>query len=171
MYQIYPASFKDSNGDGLGDIQGIISKIPHLASLGVNAIWLSPIYKSPQKDMGYDVADYRNIHAPYGSLADVDELIFKLHESDIRLVMDLVVNHTSDQHPWFTDSGLSRDSESRDYYIWRDAKYDAQGNRREPNNWRSIFGGSAWHYDEKSEQYCKLSILNFARCSSSLIFD
>lgn len=153
VYQIYPASFKDSNGDGLGDIQGIISEIPHVASLGADAIWLSPIYASPQKDMGYDVADYRDIHAPYGSLADVDELITKLHQHGIRLVMDLVVNHTSDQHPWFEESRTSITNDKRDYYFWREPRYNDDGQRMEPNNWASIFGGSAWTYDEQSGQY------------------
>ncbi|KAJ5768513.1 glycoside hydrolase superfamily [Penicillium manginii] len=153
VYQIYPASFLDSNGDGLGDIPGIISKVPYIKSLGVDAIWLSPIFASPQKDMGYDVADYRSIHAPYGTVADVQTLITTLHANKIRILMDLVVNHTSDQHAWFKESRSSKSSPKRDWYIWRDPQYDAQGNRKEPNNWKSIFGGSAWVFDEGTGQY------------------
>ena len=153
VYQIYPASFKDTNGDGLGDIPGIISKVPYIKSLGVDTIWLSPIYKSPQKDMGYDVSDYRSIHQPYGSIEDVQILIDELHSHNMRLLMDLVVNHTSDEHDWFKRSRRSRDDPKRDWYFWRDPKYDEHGNRKEPNNWRSIFGGSAWHYDEVTQQY------------------
>lgn len=153
VYQIYPASFKDSNNDGLGDIPGIISKVPYIKSLGVDTIWLSPIYQSPQDDMGYDVSDYRAIHEPYGSLADVQTLIQELHSHEMRLLMDLVVNHTSDEHEWFRQSRSSRDDPKRDWYFWRDPKYDEHGNRKEPNNWKSIFGGSAWHYDELTKQY------------------
>ncbi|KAJ5358602.1 glycoside hydrolase superfamily [Penicillium cataractarum] len=153
VYQIYPASFLDSNGDGLGDIPGIISKVPYIKSLGVDTIWLSPIFASPQKDMGYDVADYRSIHAPYGTVEDVQELIDQLHAHDMRILMDLVVNHTSDQHAWFKESRSSKSNSKRDWYIWRDPKYDAQGNRKEPNNWKSVFGGSAWAFDELTGQY------------------
>ncbi|KAJ5109271.1 glycoside hydrolase superfamily [Penicillium angulare] len=153
VYQIYPASFLDSNGDGLGDVPGIISKVPYIKSLGVDTVWLSPIYASPQKDMGYDVADYRSIHAPYGTVEDVQELIDQLHSHNMRILMDLVVNHTSDQHAWFKESRTSKTNPKRDWYIWRDPKYDAQGNRKEPNNWKSIFGGSAWAFDEPSGQY------------------
>ena len=153
VYQIYPASFKDSNSDGLGDLPGIISKVSYIKSLGVDTIWLSPIYASPQRDMGYDVSDYRAIHAPYGTVGDAQLLIKELHARNMRLLMDLVVNHTSDEHAWFTDSRSSRTSDKRDWYFWRDAKYDDQGKRKEPNNWKSIFGGSAWHYDEHTEQY------------------
>lgn len=153
VYQIYPASFLDSNGDGLGDVPGIIIKVPYIKSLGVDTIWLSPIFKSPQKDMGYDVADYRSIHAPYGTVENVQELIDQLHAHDMRILMDLVVNHTSDQHVWFKESRSSKSNPKRDWYIWRDPKYDAQGNRNEPNNWKSIFGGSAWTFDEPTGQY------------------
>lgn len=152
VYQIYPASFLDTNGDGLGDVPGIISKVPYIKSLGVDAVWLSPIYASPQQDMGYDVADYRSIHAPYGTIEDVQELIDRLHVHDLRILMDLVVNHTSDQHAWFKESRSSKANPKRDWYIWRDPKYDAKG-RREPNNWKSIFGGSAWVFDEPTGQY------------------
>lgn len=153
VYQIYPASFLDTNGDGLGDIPGIISKVPYIKSLGVDTIWLSPIFASPQKDMGYDVADYRSIHAPYGTVEDVQKLIDRLHAHDMRILMDLVVNHTSDQHAWFKESCSSKTSPKRDWYIWRDPKYDVNGNRKEPNNWKSIFGGSAWAFDETTGQY------------------
>ena len=153
VYQIYPASFLDSDGDGLGDVPGIISKVPYIKSLGADTIWLSPIFKSPQKDMGYDVADYRSIHSPYGTVEDVQRLIDELHANQMRLLMDLVVNHTSDEHDWFRESASSRSSPKRNWYFWRDPTYDKQGHRKEPNNWRSIFGGSAWHYDETTEQY------------------
>jgi oligo-1,6-glucosidase len=153
VYQIYPASFLDTNGDGLGDVPGIISKVPYIKSLGVDTIWLSPIFASPQKDMGYDVADYRSIHAPYGTVEDVQTLIDQLHANKMRILMDLVVNHTSDQHAWFKESRSSKSDPKRDWYIWRDPKYDEQGNRKEPNNWKSIFGGSAWVFDEPTNQY------------------
>lgn len=153
VYQIYPASFADSDGDGLGDIPGIISKVPYIKSLGVDTIWLSPIFASPQKDMGYDIADYRSIHAPYGTVEDVQQLIDELHGHQMRILMDLVVNHTSDQHAWFQASRSSRNNPKSDWYFWRDPKTDAQGNRKEPNNWKSIFGGSAWHFDESRGQY------------------
>ena len=153
VYQIYPASFLDSNGDGLGDVLGIISKVPYIKSLGVNTVWLSPIFASPQKDMGYDIADYRSIHPPYGTVDDVQNLIDSLHSHEMRLLMDLVVNHTSDEHAWFKESRSSKASHKRDWYFWRDPKYDEHGNRKEPNNWKSIFGGSAWHFDEATGQY------------------
>ncbi|SMY22237.1 unnamed protein product [Zymoseptoria tritici ST99CH_1A5] len=153
VYQIYPSSYLDSNGDGLGDIPGIISKIPYIKSLGVDTIWLSPIYASPQKDMGYDVSDYRSIHAPYGTVEDVQNLIDQLHAQNMRLLMDLVVNHTSDEHAWFKESRSSKTSSKRDWYFWRDPKLDNDGNRKEPNNWKSIFGGSAWHFDDMTGQY------------------
>lgn len=153
VYQIYPASFADSNGDGWGDLPGIISKIDYIKSIGADTIWLSPIYASPQNDMGYDVSDYRSIHPPYGTLADVDRLISELHTRDMKLWMDLVVNHTSDQHYWFKESRSSKENPKRDWYIWRDPKYDAEGTMKPPNNWRGIFGGSAWTYDETTGQY------------------
>ncbi|PPJ51015.1 hypothetical protein CBER1_07815 [Cercospora berteroae] len=153
VYQIYPASFEDSNGDGLGDVPGIISKIPYIKSLGVDAVWLSPIYASPQNDMGYDISDYRDIHRPYGTLEDVQRLIDELHSNQIKLLMDLVVNHTSDEHDWFKESRKSKSNPKRDWYFWRDPKIDEHGSRTEPNNWRSIFGGSAWHFDEVTQQY------------------
>ena len=153
VYQIYPASFCDSNGDGLGDMPGIISKVPYIQSLGADTIWLSPIFASPQHDMGYDISDYRSIHPPYGTVEDVQRLIDELHSRSMRLLMDLVVNHTSSEHAWFRESRSSKTNPKRDWYFWRDPKYDAEGNRKEPNNWKSIFGGSAWHFDERTNQY------------------
>lgn len=153
VYQIYPASFLDTNGDGLGDVQGIISKLDYIQSLGVDAIWLSPIFASPQHDMGYDISDYRTIHPPYGSVAQVEYLIKSLHDRSMRLLMDLVVNHTSSEHAWFKESRDSRSSAKRDWYFWRDPIYLPSGSRQPPNNWSSIFGGSAWHFDDETEQY------------------
>lgn len=153
VYQIYPASFKDSNGDGLGDIPGIISKLDYIKTLGVDIIWLSPIYASPQVDYGYDISNYKDIYPPYGTLADVDELIKGCHSRGLKFVMDLVVNHTSDQHEWFQESKKSKANEYREFYIWRKPKYDQNGKRQPPNNWGSMWGGSAWKYDENTDEY------------------
>jgi oligo-1,6-glucosidase len=153
VYQIYPASFKDSNGDGIGDIQGIISKLDYIKDLGVNIIWVCPFYESPQVDMGYDISNYEDIHSPYGTLADVEQLIHESHERDMRIIFDLVINHTSSLHHWFKDSRSSKASQHRDWYIWRPARYDQYGKRQPPNNWRSHFSGSAWTWDEESEEY------------------
>ncbi|RSL77004.1 hypothetical protein CEP51_009472 [Fusarium floridanum] len=153
VYQIYPASFLDSNADGLGDLPGIISKLDYIQSVGATAIWLSPIFKSPQHDMGYDVSDYRDIHRPYGTVEDVEALIRGCHERDIKVLLDLVVNHTSHEHEWFKESRSSRTSPKRDWYFWRDPKFDSNGTRQPPNNWASIFGGSAWTWDEQTSQY------------------
>ncbi|SMR42775.1 unnamed protein product [Zymoseptoria tritici ST99CH_1E4] len=158
VYQIYPASFLDSGaGDtpGWGDVPGITSKLDYLKDLGVDVVWTSPIYKSPQVDMGYDISDYRDIDPKYGTLADVDELIKQLKKRDMKLMMDLVVNHTSDQHAWFVDSRSSKTSKYRDWYIWKPAKYDDQGNRQPPNNWLMILGeaNSAWTWDEETQEY------------------
>ncbi|KAF5643578.1 glycoside hydrolase family 13 [Fusarium sp. NRRL 25303] len=153
VYQVYPASFCDSNGDGIGDIPGIISKLDYLKALGADVLWLCPVYKSPQVDMGYDIADYRTIHPPYGTLKDVENLITGLHQRGMKLVMDLVVNHTSDQHVWFEESRSSLDNSKRNWYIWRKPTFDKRGNRHPPNNWASIFGGSAWAYDGTTEEY------------------
>jgi oligo-1,6-glucosidase len=147
-YQIYPRSFADSNGDGFGDLVGIIGRLDYLRALGVDVIWLSPIYRSPQADNGYDISDYRDIDPLFGTLAEFDALLAKVHELDMKLVMDLVVNHTSDEHPWFAESRSSRDNPKRDWYLWRDARGGA-----EPNNWGSFFGGSAWEWDQATEQY------------------
>lgn len=149
VYQIYPRSFKDSNGDGFGDLQGIIEKLPYLQNLGIDVIWLSPVFDSPQDDNGYDISDYRKIYAGFGSNEDMDELIQKAHEHGIKIVLDLVVNHTSDEHAWFVESRKSKDSKYSDYYIWKDPKADGS----EPNNWGSSFCGSAWEYDEERGQY------------------
>ncbi|RMJ06929.1 hypothetical protein CDV36_013480 [Fusarium kuroshium] len=153
VYQIYPASFLDSNADGLGDLPGIISKLDYIQSVGATAIWLSPIFKSPQHDMGYDVSDYRDIHRPYGTVEDVEALIRGCHERDMKVLLDLVVNHTSHEHKWFKESRSSRTSSKRDWYFWRDPKFDSNGTRQPPNNWASIFGGSAWTWDEQTSQY------------------
>ena len=149
VYQIYPRSFKDSNGDGFGDLRGIIEKLPYLQNLGIDVIWLSPVFDSPQDDNGYDISDYRKIYAGFGSNEDMDELIGKAHEHGIKIILDLVVNHTSDEHAWFVESRKSKDSKYSDYYIWKDPKADGS----EPNNWGSSFCGSAWEYDEERGQY------------------
>jgi oligo-1,6-glucosidase len=148
VYQIYPRSFYDSNGDGIGDLHGIIQKLDYLHQLGVNVVWLSPVYKSPNDDNGYDISDYRDIMDEFGKLADWEEMLAEMHKRGIKLLMDLVVNHTSDEHPWFVESRKSRDNPYRDYYIWRPGR---EG--REPNNWASFFHGSAWQYDEATDEY------------------
>ncbi|HYO04598.1 MAG TPA: alpha-glucosidase [Mycobacterium sp.] len=148
VYQIYPRSFADSNGDGFGDLAGIIERLDYLHVLGVDVIWLSPIYRSPQADNGYDISDYRDIDPMFGTLADFDELLAQVHERGMKVMMDLVVNHTSDEHPWFVDSRSSRDSPRRDWYVWRDARDGAV-----PNNWGSFFGGTAWQWDDPTDQY------------------
>ncbi len=148
FYQIYPRSFKDSNSDGIGDLRGILEKLDYLKELGVDAIWLSPIYDSPNDDNGYDIRDYRKIMAEFGTMEDFDELLDGIHARGMRLIMDLVVNHTSDEHPWFLESRKSKDNPYRDYYIWRDGK-----DGKEPNNWGSCFSGPAWKYDKETDQY------------------
>lgn len=155
VYQIYPASFLDTNGDGWGDVPGITKKLDYLKDLGVDVVWVSPIYKSPQADMGYDIADYEDIDPSYGTLADVDNLIKEMKKRDMKLVMDLVVNHTSDQHAWFLDSRSSKTSPKRDWYIWKPPRYDADGNRQPPNNWALILGEAnpAWTWDEGTQEY------------------
>ena len=149
VYQIYPKSFCDSNGDGIGDLNGITQKLDYIRDLGVGAIWLTPVYVSPMVDNGYDIADYRNIAPEYGTMADMETLIGEAKKRGIRIVMDLVFNHTSDQHSWFKESRAGRKNCKRDWYIWRDAKSDGTP----PTNWRGIFGGSAWTFDETSKQY------------------
>ena len=147
-YQIYPRSFKDSNGDGIGDLQGVISKLDYLKDLGIDVIWICPIFKSPNDDNGYDISDYQAIMSDFGTMDDFDELLREVHKRDMKLILDLVINHTSDEHPWFLESKSSKDSAKRDWYIWRDGKDGA-----EPNNWESIFSGSAWEYDDETDQY------------------
>ncbi len=149
VYQIYPRSFCDSNGDGMGDLNGITSKLDYLKNLGVDVLWLSPVYQSPGDDNGYDISDYRAINPEFGTMEDFDRMLSEAHSRGIRIVMDLVVNHTSDEHAWFCESTASRDNPRRDYYIWRDA--DKDGNP--PNRWWSAFGGSAWEWHEKTGQY------------------
>ncbi len=148
VYQIYPRSFMDSNGDGIGDLPGIISKLDYLKELGIDVIWLSPCYKSPNDDNGYDISDYRDIMDEFGTMEDFKTLLTGIHERGMKLVMDLVVNHTSDEHPWFVESRKSKDNPYRDYYIWRDPK-----DGKEPNNWTSYFSGPAWEFDETTGQY------------------
>ncbi|KGO12797.1 glycoside hydrolase family 13 protein [Clostridium botulinum] len=147
-YQIYPRSFKDSNDDGIGDIEGIISKLDYLKDLGIDIIWICPMYKSPNDDNGYDISDYKAIMDEFGTMEDFDKLLQKVHEKGMKLIIDLVINHTSDEHKWFIESRSSKDNPKRDFYIWRDGK-----DGKEPNNWESIFKGSAWEYDYNTEQY------------------
>ncbi len=149
IYQVYPLSFQDTNGDGRGDLAGIRSRLDYLVWLGVDAIWLSPIYPSPMADFGYDVSDYWNISPKFGTLGDFDALVAEAHAKGLRVILDYVPNHTSDQHPWFRASRASRDDAKRDWYIWRDAAADGGP----PNNWLSNFGGSAWTFDSATEQY------------------
>lgn len=153
VYQIYPASYKDSNSDGLGDIPGIISKIDYIKDLGIDIIWVSPMYDSPQHDMGYDISDYESVYPPYGTVADMEKLIEACHTRSMRLILDLVINHTSDQHKWFQESRSSKDNPKRDWYIWRPAQFDADGKRMPPNNWLSFFSGSTWEWDEHTQEY------------------
>ncbi|WP_417899667.1 alpha-glucosidase [Bacillus haimaensis] len=147
-YQVYPRSFMDSNGDGIGDLRGVISKLDYLKELGIDVIWICPMYKSPNVDNGYDISDYQDIMEDFGNMADFDELLAETHNRGMKLIIDLVINHTSDQHPWFIESASSKDNPKRDWYIWEDGK-----DGKEPNNWESIFNGPAWQYDEKTEQY------------------
>lgn len=149
FYQIYPRSFQDSNGDGVGDLAGILRRLPYVKSLGVDAIWLSPIFPSPMADFGYDISDYTDIEPLFGTMADFDALIAAVHDNGLKLILDLVPNHTSDRHPWFVESRASRDNPKRDWYVWRDPAPDGGV----PNNWLSEFGGSAWQFDETTGQY------------------
>ena len=150
IYQVYPKSFKDSNGDGIGDLKGITSKLDYLEKLGITAIWLSPVYKSPMDDNGYDISDYEDIASIFGTMEDMEELIAEGHKRKIKIIMDLVVNHTSDEHAWFIEARENPESLERDFYIWRD----------KPNELVSIFSGSAWEYDETSGQYYLLSLIH-----------
>ncbi|MDR4890310.1 alpha-glucosidase [Fredinandcohnia sp. QZ13] len=148
VYQIYPRSFNDTNGDGIGDLKGITEKLDYLKDLGVDVIWLSPVYDSPNDDNGYDISNYREIMKEFGTMADWDELLSQMHERGMKLMMDLVVNHSSDEHEWFQQSRKFKDNPYRDYYIWRPGK-----DGKEPNNWESVFSGSAWEYDEQTDEY------------------
>ena len=149
IYQVYPRSFQDSNDDGVGDLQGIQSRLDHLSWLGIDALWISPIYPSPMADFGYDISDYCGIHPLFGAMDDFDQLLLEVHRRDMKLILDLVPNHSSDKHPWFEESRSSRNNPKRDWYIWKDAKLDGGP----PNNWLSMFGGSAWEWDEGTQQY------------------
>jgi oligo-1,6-glucosidase len=155
VYQVYPRSFADSDGDGVGDLRGVLSRLDHLQRLGVDVIWLSPVYRSPMDDNGYDISDYTDIDPLFGTLADLDELIAALHARGMRLVMDLVVNHTSDEHPWFVQARSSRDNPKRDWYWWRDARPGTVPGTPggEPTNWESFFSGSCWAWDQATGQY------------------
>jgi alpha-glucosidase len=148
-YQIYPRSFFDANGDGIGDLRGVLAKLDHLEKLGVKVVWLCPMYKSPMDDNGYDISDYQAIQPEFGTMFDFDALLAAIHARGMKLIIDLVVNHTSDEHPWFLESRASRENPKRDWYLWRSGKGEGQ----EPNNWESIFGGSAWKLDESTGQY------------------
>ena len=149
IYQIYPRSFQDTNGDGIGDLRGIERRLEYLVSLGIEAIWISPIYPSPMADFGYDIAEYCDVDPRFGTLADFDDLLMQAHRRGLKVILDFVPNHTSDQHPWFVESRSSRDSQKRNWYIWRDSAADGGP----PNNWISDFGGSAWEWDEFTKQY------------------
>jgi alpha-glucosidase len=148
IYQVYPRSFQDSDGDGIGDLKGIIQRLDYLKWLGITAVWVSPVYPSPMADFGYDISDYTGIHPLFGTMADFDELLNEVHQRGMKLILDLVPNHTSDEHPWFLESRSSRDNPKRDWYLWEDAKDGGP-----PNNWLSVFGGSAWEWDEQTGQY------------------
>ncbi|HAZ37736.1 MAG TPA: glucohydrolase, partial [Clostridiaceae bacterium] len=148
VYQVYPRSFYDSNGDGIGDLKGVTSKLDYLKELGIDIIWLNPIYKSPNADNGYDISDYRDIMDEFGTMEDFDELLCEAHKRGIRIIMDLVVNHTSDEHEWFKKSRESKDNPYRDFYIWKEGK-----GGKEPNDWKSCFGGPAWEFDKKTDEY------------------
>jgi alpha-glucosidase len=147
-YQVYPRSFMDSNGDGIGDLRGVIEKLDYIKDLGADVIWICPMYKSPNDDNGYDISDYQDIMDEFGTMKDFDALLEEVHKRNMKLIIDLVINHTSDEHPWFIESKSSKDNPKRDWYIWRDGK-----DGREPNNWESIFSGPAWEYDEQTNQY------------------
>ena len=148
-YQVYPRSFNDSNGDGIGDLPGLIEKLDYLENLGIDVIWLSPMYPSPNDDNGYDISDYKGIMSEFGTMDDLDQLLSNIHQRGMKLILDLVVNHTSDEHPWFIESKSSKSKCKRDWYIWADPKPDGS----EPNNWESIFNGSTWEFDESTKQY------------------
>jgi len=159
IYQIYPRSFKDSNGDGIGDLQGIIGELDYLQGLGINAVWFSPFFMSPQEDHGYDVSDYCDISPEYGTMADFDGLLEEMHARDMKVILDLPLNHTSVEHPWFKESASGKDTPKRDWYIWRDGK--KPGGKAPPNNWKAIPGGPAWRYFENTDQWVYFHFLPF----------
>ncbi|HKE95341.1 MAG TPA: alpha-amylase family glycosyl hydrolase, partial [Povalibacter sp.] len=149
IYEIYPRSFNDSNGDGIGDLQGIIDRLDYVASLGVDAIWIAPFFKSPMADFGYDVADYRSVDPMFGSMEDFDRLLARAHSVGLKVIIDQVLSHTSNEHAWFRESRSSRDNPKADWYVWADPKQDGTP----PNNWLSIFGGVAWRWEPRRRQY------------------
>ncbi|MFN3465109.1 MAG: alpha-amylase family glycosyl hydrolase, partial [Terricaulis sp.] len=149
IYQIYPRSFRDSNGDGVGDLEGIVERLEHVAKLGVDAIWISPFYRSPMKDYGYDVADYADVDPMFGALGDFDMIVRRAHQLNLKVIIDLVFSHSSDQHAWFQESRFSRDNAKADWYVWADAKPDGSP----PNNWQAMFGGCSWTWDSRRRQY------------------
>ena len=149
IYEVYPRSFQDSNGDGIGDLNGIVQRLDYLVNLGIDAIWVAPVYRSPMVDFGYDVADYCDVDPIFGTMQDFDRLLKEAHRRDLKLILDFVPNHSSDQHPWFLESRSSRENAKRDWYLWRD----------EPNNWMSNFGGSGWEWDKQTNQYYYHSFL------------
>ncbi len=149
IYQVYPRSFQDTNGDGIGDLKGVTQRLPHIASLGVDAIWLSPFFTSPQADMGYDVSDYCDVDPMFGTLADFDAMMAEAHRLGLKVIIDQVISHTADKHPWFVESRTSRNNDKADWYVWADPKKDGTA----PNNWLSIFGGPAWEWDGVRKQY------------------
>ena len=155
VYQVYPRSFQDSNGDGFGDLPGFLRRVDYLADLGVDVVWFSPIYRSPQDDNGYDISDYTDVDPMFGTLEDLDQVVAALHERGIKVVMDLVVNHTSDEHPWFVESRSSADNPKRDWYWWRPARPGTEPGSpgAEPTNWGSVFSGPAWEYDQPTGEY------------------
>ncbi|MCF7948575.1 MAG: alpha-glucosidase [Spirochaetia bacterium] len=159
VYQVYPRSFKDSRGDGIGDLEGIISRLDYLQELGIETIWLSPFYTSPQQDLGYDISNYCDVSPEYGSLEVFDRLLFEVHQRKMKLVLDMVLNHTSIQHPWFRESASGRENPKRNWYVWRDGR-KPEG-KAPPNNWRSMVGGSGWHYHRETRQWYWASFLSF----------
>lgn len=159
VYQIYPRSFRDRTGNGIGDLQGIIEKLDYLEDLGVETIWFSPFFESPQKDHGYDISNFRDIDPVYGTMNDFDKLLDSMHQRNMKMVLDLVLNHTSDEHPWFKESASSRDNPKRKWYIWADGK--KPNGRKPPNNWKALPGGSAWNYDKITEQWYYFHFLPF----------
>ncbi|MEO0391685.1 MAG: alpha-amylase family glycosyl hydrolase [Pseudomonadota bacterium] len=153
LYQIYPRSFQDSNGDGIGDLPGIIDRLDYVKSLGVQGIWISPFFKSPMADFGYDVSDYRAVDPIFGTNDDADRLIAEADKRGLPVIVDMVMSHTSDQHAWFAESASSRDNPKADWYVWADGHRDHDGNPVPPNNWQSVFGGSAWEWHEGRQQF------------------